>query len=143
MTDDLKHQMGNRIKAIRNALNLSQKDFAETLKIYTSFISEVEKGKRIPGGQILHDLILKHNLNIEYLFFGVGEIFSNKIKTQNRTIDIDWELETIDDVLWLAKLSNLFKTHVMGFATKFFLENEALIKRDLKKKRKKQEVRQK
>lgn len=42
-----------------------------------------------------------------------------------------------DDLLWFIEHSELFKFHILGEASRFFLENEETIRRDIQLRRKK------
>lgn len=43
----------------------------------------------------------------------------------------------IDDLVWFMEHSELFRYHILGEASRFFLENEGTIKRDIQLRRKK------
>jgi hypothetical protein len=43
----------------------------------------------------------------------------------------------IDDLLWFIEHSELFKFHILGEASRFFLENEETIRRDIQYQREK------
>ena len=47
------------------------------------------------------------------------------------------EIESIDDLVWYLEHSNLFNLNVMGYAARFFFENEEHIKKELERKRRK------
>lgn len=54
-------QVGNKIKNIRQALGLTQKEFAKALEITPPGLSQIEKGKRNPSFATL--LKLKNNIH--------------------------------------------------------------------------------
>ena len=75
----MKQKIGERIKSIRNTLNLKQKDFAKKLGISPPTLSELESGKSKPAYDVLVNLKEQFNINIYYVLFGKGEMFENPI----------------------------------------------------------------
>lgn len=73
--------LANRIKEIRNSLNLNQKEFAERIKISKGYLSEIENGKYSPGFAFIYNLAKEFNVSLDYLFFGHGNIFAGELKT--------------------------------------------------------------
>jgi SOS-response transcriptional repressor LexA len=68
------NNLNNRIKQIRKALKLSQKDFANLLKISQGFLSEIEHGKKQPGMDLLQSL-KRYDISIDWLLTGKGEMY--------------------------------------------------------------------
>ncbi len=70
--------IGERLKAIRRNLNLTVKDLAEILDIPTRTIGAWERNENPPNEKFLTQLIIKFNININWLLTGKGEIFITK-----------------------------------------------------------------
>ncbi len=70
--------IGERLKIIRSNLNLTVKDLAEILDIPTRTIGAWERGENPPNEKFLTQLIIKFNININWLLVGKGEIFITK-----------------------------------------------------------------
>lgn len=66
---------GSRIKKIRNALNLSQDEFGNIFNIKRQFVSSLEKDKVTLNNDKLVKLLIKYNVNINYVLAGIGEMF--------------------------------------------------------------------
>jgi len=64
--------IGDRIKQIRQMLKLTQKTFATSLGISAGFVSDIEKGKKFPGSQVLISLKKTYNINLDWLLTGDG-----------------------------------------------------------------------
>lgn len=64
-----------RLKEIRKALQINQRDFAERLGISGPSISEIEKGKYKPNFDFLYELAKEFKVNLYYLMFGEGDMF--------------------------------------------------------------------
>ncbi len=67
--------IGPRIKEIRQAKGLTQKEFADSLGIVQGFLSGLERGKKIPSDTLLIALCHLYEINQEWLETGTGEMF--------------------------------------------------------------------
>ena len=85
--------MINRIKTIRETLNLSQREFGEKLGVSRDVISNIEHGRVQPKELFLNHICKLYNINETWLKTGIGTIF----KTQE-------EINKLDETL------NLFKS---------------------------------
>ena len=85
--------MINRIKTIRETLNLSQREFGEKLGVSRDVISNIEYGRVQPKELLLNHMCELYNVNETWLKTGIGELFKTKE-----------ELNKIDETL------NLFKS---------------------------------
>ena len=69
---------GKKLQKIRKKLNLSQEEFATqtniTYRAYTSY----ERGDRKPSFEFLENLVLKYNVNLNWLIANSGEPFTTK-----------------------------------------------------------------
>lgn len=80
--------LGGRLKAIREALGLSQAEFAETAITNQAHISKVEKGRGNLDEESYQKLSKRYNINLNYLFLGEGAMFLHSdLEQQER-----WEL---------------------------------------------------
>ena len=82
--------LGDRIKAIRKAKNLSQQALAVLIGTSNGYICEVEKGKKSPGSEFLFRLSQKTEARLEWLKDGQGEMFqaTEKIPTSSGITEI-------------------------------------------------------
>lgn len=67
--------MPDRIKAIRNALNLSQREFGERLGVSRDVISNIEYGRVQPKELFLQHICQLYHINRKWLDSGKGEMF--------------------------------------------------------------------
>lgn len=67
---------GQRIKKIRQELNLSQEEFGKIFDIGKQFISLLEKDKTQLNNDKLVKLLFDYNVNINYLLGGIGSMFN-------------------------------------------------------------------
>lgn len=75
----MKHEVGERIKDVREKLGIKQKDFARVLSISAPTLSEMEAGRNKPSFDVLEKLAKQYKINLYYLMFGRGEIFENPL----------------------------------------------------------------
>lgn len=75
--------MNDRIKQLRLACNLSQDAFAKKLGLKSrGKIANLEFGKTIPDKEFLELMCFTFNANIEWLEYGVGEMFVQKTRSE-------------------------------------------------------------
>ena len=67
--------MDERIKELRKALNLSQKQFGEQLGLKTSTVGCYESGVRTPIDAVVQSICSKFGVNEMWLRTGEGEMF--------------------------------------------------------------------
>jgi len=65
-----------RLKKIRTALNLTQSEFAEQLRLQRNTISLLETGKRNPSERTIYDICNIFNVSKEYLLNGTEPMFT-------------------------------------------------------------------
>jgi transcriptional regulator with XRE-family HTH domain len=68
---------GQRVKEVRDKLNLSQEKFGDFFNIGKSFVSAVEKDKKFLSRENLKILLVNHQVNINYILAGKGSPFLN------------------------------------------------------------------
>lgn len=67
--------MNERIKRIRNSLNISQTDFAKKLSISRSAVCKMESGENYPSEQTIKLICREFSVNEDWLRTGNGEMF--------------------------------------------------------------------
>ncbi|MDQ1349931.1 MAG: hypothetical protein QG657_232 [Acidobacteriota bacterium] len=130
--------IGDRLKNIRKKLNLPQKEMAVALKIAPSYLCEIEKDNGNPGPELFVRLASEFNVNMNYLFAGKGEMFSDaplKIKTQE--CDVDDDIDTPEKLFWLLEKSVFFRGMIFSQANKLLYQEKETINHDLRKKKSK------
>ena len=93
-----KKDLADRLVAIQKALNLKAYEFAKRLDTTPGFVSELESGKRMPGHKTLYSLKDKLDVNIDWLFTGIGPMFqidkSIEGTSDGQPSEVDISLET-------------------------------------------------
>lgn len=68
-------EISDRLKEIRKILGLTQADFGEKMGLKPTAIGQMENGTRNITERTLILLQEKHNVNMDYLLYGNGEVF--------------------------------------------------------------------
>ncbi len=133
-------EFGNRVKDVRKKLKLSQKEFGEAVQLSPSFISDIESGRSRAGYDFFYHVSRILNVNLYYLVFGIGSMFESASLTQAILPDskpIGQQIENIGELTWYMEHSPLFKHTILGFSSKFLLDNLEIIEKDIAIKSKK------
>ena len=67
--------MNVRLKQLRKALNFTQQEFADRLKIKRNTVATYETGKSNPSDAAVSLICREFNVNEEWLRTGAGEMF--------------------------------------------------------------------
>lgn len=70
--------MGDRIKDLRKALNLTQQEFAERIGSVQNTITGYETGRRVPSNQVVTLICREFDVNETWLRTGEGDMFIKK-----------------------------------------------------------------
>jgi transcriptional regulator with XRE-family HTH domain len=92
-----------RIKAVREALGISQKAFSNEIYLSHSFYSKLERGERNPNSRICQLLSNKYNVNKDWLMTGEGGMFSAPPP--------DVELDQLKEII--NELDPLFREYII------------------------------
>ncbi len=68
--------MNERLKTLRNNLNLTQQAFADRLNVSRNNIAGYETGKSCPGDAVVSLICKEFNVREEWLRNGTGDIFN-------------------------------------------------------------------
>lgn len=74
--------MGDRIKALRQALGLSQTEFGTRIGVTQNYIWMIESEKRIPSDRTIADICRVFGVSEAWLRDGVGEMIPNKTREE-------------------------------------------------------------
>jgi transcriptional regulator with XRE-family HTH domain len=112
------NQIPERIKAVRGALKLSQRDFAKGVFVAQSYFAEIETGKRIINDRIIHLIASIYKVNKEWLKTGKGDMF-----TQSMT---EVKLEHLSGIF--SELDELLQDYVIKQANELLFIQKKLKK---------------
>jgi transcriptional regulator with XRE-family HTH domain len=92
-----------RIKLVRKALNLSQREFCKGIFLSHSFYAKIEIGTRNPNERVYELISNKYNVNKDWLMTGKGTMFDAPPP--------DVELNQLMDII--KELDPLFKQYII------------------------------
>lgn len=123
---------GQRIKAVRRRLNMTQKEFGEAVDLSVSFISDLESGRSKACLDFFYNLARKFDINLYYLILGEGEI----IDTQGRHPSLNnkrvgQSIDTINELTWYTERSPMMRYAILSFASRFIYENRDYLIKDI------------
>jgi len=73
--------VAGRLKKIREALKLKQKEIAQRLNISSPSYSELESGKYKPNFELISNLSREFNVNLYYLIHGEGDMCLGSVQS--------------------------------------------------------------
>lgn len=130
-------QFGRRVKAIRKALHLLQKDFAVVLGISGSYLSEIESGKTKAGYDFFRNITSVHNINSNYLLHGTGSMFSppsqDVLNPVLPPVDFGWDNEEVKEMLDYMQKFSIVRFTMLSFFKNFVYKRRNLLEEELKK----------
>lgn len=109
--------MGDRLKQLRKALNLTQQEFADRLGIKRNTVAQYEIGRNEPIDAVIISICREFNVNEEWLRTGEGEMFL--------PVEQDTDIEKLARLLAREEDSSFKKQFVSMFVSKLeSLSNE-------------------
>lgn len=88
----------NRIKELITREELSNKEFAQRIKMNPSIISHILNGRNKPSLQVIDSIKQEFtNVNLEYLISGIGTLYDQftNVNSINQPEPLEKELETV------------------------------------------------
>lgn len=107
--------LSNRIKAIREALKLSQREFGEKLGVSRDVISNIEYNRVPPKELLIRHICELYNVNLHWLETGEGEMFNDNFDETSKfdeafkifkSLRPDFQDYALDQIKKLAELQN-------------------------------------
>lgn len=75
------YEIGNRIRNIREGLNLSQIAFAEILGVGREHVGRIERGPKHPSIELLADISYITGYSMDFILFGADSKVEKKRET--------------------------------------------------------------
>jgi transcriptional regulator with XRE-family HTH domain len=94
--------VNGRLKEVRKALFLSQRNFCKRIYLSQSFYARIEQGKMKPNERVIELVCSKYNVSKEWLLAGKGEMF-----VQIPNVKLNQMIEIFND------LNDLFQDYVL------------------------------
>lgn len=75
-------EIANKVRDVRNALGWTKQKFADEIRVSSSYISQIEKGDKMPSDALLDLIMQKFNVSEDWWEVGEGPIFKAKEKPE-------------------------------------------------------------
>lgn len=114
--------MNERVKILRNELNLSQEEFGSKIGVTRSSISNIEKGSRNMSEQTIKSICREYNVNLSWLKYGEGNMFVNIPDTVIEELTEKYNLDELDReiVINYLKLNEIQRDVIKDFLKNIF-----------------------
>lgn len=96
--------MQDRVKTVRQSLNLSQEAFGKALGVTKTAICGIEAGRRGLTEQMVKSICREFNVNYDWLKEGIGEIFAAVPETLVDELAQEFQLDDLDKRIILGYL---------------------------------------
>jgi SOS-response transcriptional repressor LexA len=93
----MKTDIGKRFSEIRENSHLNKQHFADSIKIPSTTVSDIELSKREPSKDVLLRLASKYRVNLHWMLTGDGEKYVNEVPKKEEKHPFIVELEAIVD----------------------------------------------
>jgi len=122
--------IASRIRAIREALKLTQKQLAERLTISGATLSEFENGKYPPNFDCIFNIYKEFHVNLYYLLYGEGEMFEERGGPLSLRLDrLCKENKDVTRLLEYFEKSSVIRYYLMSqFKSKMVLDKDIIEK---------------
>lgn len=91
--------MDNRVRQLRQFLNISQEEFGKRIGITKSSVSNFEKGTRNMSEQTIKSICREFNVSIAWLKEGIGDMFTDLPETILDQLVEEYHLDDFDKEL--------------------------------------------
>lgn len=134
MTSQETKEFGLRLKTVRSRLGMMQKDFAAKISITPAFLSEIESGKSRPGFDVIRAIAETFNVNLHYLYFGIGDMFFSPYRqTGEESLNTCIKDEKFGEMMYYFKRAPVVKYAIYEFFSNYIHKNMDMIEAEMKK----------
>ena len=129
--------IGERVKEVRGALRLQQKEMAGGLKISASYLSEIESAHAKPAPDFFIKFSKTYNVSLEYLLLGREPMFYDQNQNTQTLPEKEYtykkDIDSIEELVWLMKQSPMFKNIILSYAAQIIMDKELYIRKSLER----------
>ena len=107
MEEDYNLMVGLRIREIRESMHLSREKFSEKCDISSSFLADVERGKKSLTSKTIYKICSSCNISADYIVLGHKEGFDKDVGIELLNSFNNQQMEHIVNILYeIKKLSS-------------------------------------
>ena len=124
--------IGQRMRAIRKTLRLTQTEFAKLFNMSGPSLSELETGKYNPGFNLVEKLVNQYKVNPYYLLAGEGEMFSDPPPPKRGYSYPDNASDDVKDLLRYFEQSAIVHYHLLCEFKRILIQEKSSIDKELR-----------
>jgi transcriptional regulator with XRE-family HTH domain len=132
--EQISREIGIQLKNIRSHFKMTMDEIGKDTGTSRSYLSDFERGFRLPTTKYLRYLHNKLNVNLNYVFKGEGWMF--RPTPEERPPDFGQLQDQVTDLLNFIEEMPHALYAVLGFITEYKLMNKELIDRHINEKNK-------
>jgi transcriptional regulator with XRE-family HTH domain len=125
--------LGDRVREVRQELELTQSEFGDRLNLSGAALSEIENDKYKPGHDFFLHMAKEFNVNLYYLFFGKGDMFIGIAEgSKEGAAHFVAKNSEVEKFLWHFERSPIVQYFILGQFRRFFQKEQKEIESDIK-----------
>ncbi|HLP44643.1 MAG TPA: helix-turn-helix transcriptional regulator [Candidatus Kapabacteria bacterium] len=130
----LYREIGLHLRMIRDEIHLTMEIISQETGISRSYLSDFERGVKLPTSKYLKYLFARHNVNLNFVFSGEGNKF--RPTAEETTPNFGKFQDEVDKLLhFMADMPHTLYA-VLGFFTEYKMINKNLIEQHFAEKEK-------
>lgn len=129
MREELKKEIGYRMKQIRKTLGYTQEKMVTFFDIGRANYSRIEQGEVCPGTNILHTLRLKFNVSLDWLITDTGKMFTREREKKDSIEPVDfgeYSKEVTELLRYIEKVP-MVKHAMLSYFLEYKIKNQGII----------------
>ena len=133
MKEELKKEIGDRMRKIRKTLGYTQEKMVEFFDIGRANYSRIEKGEVWPGANILHTLRTKFNVSLDWLITNTGKMFirEREKKGDGERVEFGEYTKEVKELLRYIEKVPMVKHAILSYFLEYKIKNQEIIQQFL------------
>jgi len=136
MKQQLRKEIGRKMRKIRKTLGYTQIQMVTFFDIGRANYSRIEKGEIFPTPTILNTLSREFHVSLDWLIANEGKMFilHNQEQNEKKILDSGKHNQELKDLLFHLETVPMVKHAVLGFFLEYKQKNQQIIQKILEKK---------
>lgn len=133
MKEELKKEIGDRMRKVRKTLGYTQEKMVEFFDIGRANYSRIEKGEVWPGANILHTLRTKFNVSLDWMITNTGKMFTREREKRGygERVDFGEYTKEIKELLKYIEKVPMVKHAILSYFLEYKIKNQEIIQQFL------------
>ncbi|NIM18022.1 MAG: helix-turn-helix domain-containing protein [Candidatus Aminicenantes bacterium] len=132
MIDELKKEIGLRMRKVRKALGYTQEKMVSYFNIGRANYSRIEKGEVLPNAAVLNSLSTQFGVSLDWLIADSGKMFVRREKKeQTGKINFGEYGKEVRELLMTMDKVSMVKHAILGYFLEYKAKHKEIIQRTL------------